>query len=164
MALLALSVALAGGHGTESRQARALGESATTYWEGVRWADAGKASPFLADIEQRVLLTQMLDTGSAKLTGVTVIQAELGADPKDGAPRPAVVLVRLEVIDMTLNRYSTVDYVQHWQEVGFNWLVDSALSPLGADRPWTVGAPVKAGPAPAEPAAAMPSVPPAVTP
>lgn len=149
-----------GGHGSESRQAKALGEAASTYWEGVRWGDAGKASPFLTDLEARVLLTEMLDDGKAKLTGVTVIQVELGAQPKDATPRPAVVLVRLEVIDVTRNRYETVDYIQHWHSAGYSWVIDGVLSPLGTDRPWVVrdaAAPAPTAQAPEAPIAPVPA-------
>lgn len=165
MLLSLVSFALAAGHGSEARQARTLGENAETYWEGVRWSDPGKAAAFLPDLASRVALTTMLEDGGAKLTGTMIVQVELGVEPKGDEPRPAVVLVRLEIIDVARNRYETVNYVQHWREVGYSWLVDTTLSPLGADRPWVIGlpaapaAPAAALPAPAVPAAAVPAVP-----
>ena len=144
--MLLVGLALASGHGSEARQARSLSDAATLYWEGVRWNDAGKASPFLIDLEARVRLTQILDDAKARLTGATVIQVALGVEPKGDAPRPALVLVRLELIDVARNRYETLDYAQHWEEVGYSWLIDSELSPLGTDRPWVIE-PVQASPA-----------------
>ncbi len=153
MVLPLLSLAFAAGHGSEGRQAKTLGENAETYWEGVRWSDPGKAGAFLPDLASRVALTTMLEDGGAKLTGTMIVQVELGVAPKDAEPRPAVVLVRLEIIDVARNRYETVNYVQHWREVGFGWVVDTTLSPLGTDRPWVIGPP----PAPAPPAAPAPA-------
>lgn len=154
MVLPLVALAFAAGHGSEARQARTLGENAETYWEGVRWSDPGKASAYLPDLASRVALTTMLEDGGAKLTGTMIMQVELGVEPKGTEPRPAVVLVRLEIIDVARNRYETVNYVQHWREVGFGWLVDTTLSPLGEDRPWVIGEP--AAPAPAAPAPAAP--------
>lgn len=142
--LALVSLALAAGHGTEAHQARTLGENAETYWEGVRWSDPGKAAAFLPDLASRVALTTMLEDGGAKLTGTMIMQVELGVEPKGSEPRPAVVLVRLEIIDVARNRYETVNYVQHWREVGYSWVVDTTLSPLGADRPWVIGPPAAA--------------------
>jgi len=163
MLLALLSFAFASGHGSEARQARSLGENAETYWEGVRWSDPGKAAAFLPDLASRVALTTLLEDGGAKLTGAMIVQVELGVEPKGTEPRPAVVLVRLEVIDVARNRYETVNYAQHWNEVGYGWLVDTTLSPLGTDRPWVIGAagapaaPAVAVPAPAVPAPAVPA-------
>jgi hypothetical protein len=47
-------------------------------------------------------------------------------------------MIRLEIIDVSKNRYDTLTYVQHWQASGSGWLIDEAQSPLGTDRPWVL--------------------------
>ncbi len=136
--LVALS--FGAGHGSEARQARDLGDAATKYWEGVRWNDPGKSTPYLADLEARVALTQLINDPQVRLTDATVVQVELGVETKGDPVRPAVVLIRLEIVDQARNRYETLNYVQHWSEIGRAWVINSAKSPLAADRPWTTGA------------------------
>lgn len=140
--LVLMGSALAGGfgngHGSEARQAKTLGDAASDYWEGVRWNDSNKAGKYLPEITTRLSLTQMLAEPGVHLTDATVIQVELGTTPKDKGPRPAVAMIRLEIIDVAKNRYDTLTYVQHWQAAGSGWQVDEAQSPLGTDRPWVL--------------------------
>ena len=146
--MLLLQMALAAsGRGTETHQATMLSEAATEYWEGVRWNSPGKCTKYISDLEVRVTLTQLLSDPTVRLTAATVLQAQLGDEPRGESGRPAIVLVRLEVIDLEKNRYETVNYMQHWHGTGQAWRVDTDLSPLGLDRVWVI-APV----APAEPA------------
>ena len=140
--LVLMGSALAGGfgngHGSEARQAKTLGDAASDYWEGVRWNDSNKAGKYLPEMTTRLSLTQMLAEPGVHLTDATVIQVELGTTPKDKGPRPAVAMIRLEIIDVAKNRYDTLTYVQHWKAAGSGWQVDEAQSPLGTDRPWVL--------------------------
>ena len=140
--LVLMGSALAGGfgnsHGSEARQAKTLGDAASDYWEGVRWNDSNKAGKYLPEMTTRLSLTQMLAEPGVHLTDATVIQVELGTTPKDKGPRPAVAMIRLEIVDVAKNRYDTLTYVQHWQAAGSGWQVDEAQSPLGTDRPWVL--------------------------
>ena len=140
--LVLMGSALAGGfgnsHGSEARQAKTLGDAASDYWEGVRWNDSNKAGKYLPEMTTRLSLTQMLAEPGVHLTDATVIQVELGTTPKDKGPRPAVAMIRLEIIDVAKNRYDTLTYVQHWRAAGSGWQVDEAQSPLGTDRPWVL--------------------------
>ena len=127
-----------GGHGSEARQAKTLGDAATEYWEGIRWNDSGKAGKYLPGMTTRLALTEMLAEPGVHLTDASVIQVELGTAPADKSPRPAVAMIRLEIIDVSKNRSDTLTYVQHWQASGSGWLIDEAQSPLGTDRPWVL--------------------------
>lgn len=132
-----VGLAFAGGR-HDARDARLLGDAASTYWEGVRWGDANKAGAYLPGLDTRVALTTMLADPHVRLTDATVLQVELGADPGKDAARTAAVVVRLETIDVQKNRYETLTYVQHWEGHGAVWQVDAAQSPLGVDRPWVL--------------------------
>ncbi|MSP57014.1 MAG: hypothetical protein EXR69_15640 [Myxococcales bacterium] len=140
----------AGGRGTETHQATLLSEAATEYWEGVRWNAPSKCAKYISDLEVRVALTQLLSDPTVRLTAATVLQALLGDEVKGDDGRNAVVLVRLEVIDLAKNRYETMNHSQHWHDVGQGWRVDTDRSPLGLDRAWVVGS--AAAPAAAPPA------------
>ncbi len=142
--------------GTEAHQASTLGDDATEYWEGVRWADGDKCAKYIENVDLRVALLNFLSDPKVRLTDATIVQAELGPTPKGDDPRPAVVLVRLEVVDLDRNRYETATYAQHWHEIGQEWFVDIALSPLGTDRPWVIEPAPAAATPPAPPSTGTP--------
>lgn len=136
--LLSAWMPTADAKGHDARDARLLGDAASTYWEGVRWGDPNKAGAYLPALTSRAALTGMLTDPHVRLTDATVLQVELGTAPSKDAPRPAVAVIRLETIDMDRNRYETLTYVQHWLGSGSAWHVDEAQSPLGVDRPWVL--------------------------
>lgn len=123
----------------EEQDSRSFSTAASEYWRALRWGDPAAAAKYLEDPAQRLQLGRALGEGRYKLTDVEVVQVVLGdALPREARPdtRTGVVLVKVESMDMLMNRVEVQTVEQHWAKSAYGWHVDVALSPLGAERPW----------------------------
>lgn len=124
---------------TERRDTRTLGMAASEYWMAVRWNDPGRASQFLENADQRLLLGRMVASPSIRITDVSVVSVVVGEElPEERLPekREGVAVVRVESFDDRKGKVEVVTYEQHWVRSTLGWKVDAEQSPLGADRPW----------------------------
>jgi hypothetical protein len=112
-----------------SKEESHLIRSAEIYWHSVRWADAEKASVFIADPSQRLLFKEWLERQSDKrrYEEATVIQVVLGEErdkPVDGRTREAVVFVRARGYELPEQILQTWKYRQTWYRTTTGWFVE----------------------------------------
>lgn len=123
----------------DQRDRGALTEAVQGYWDAVRWNDAARASTWLADPKDQLALGRLVSEPRYRVSDVVIVQLALGEElPEERLPerREATALVRLEVADAVRYKGETVTVEQHWIKRERAWYVDTARSPLGADRPW----------------------------
>lgn len=120
-----------------NRQQSDLAEAADTYWRAVRWGDIAGAGMFLADAQSRLNLSQMVSDPGFRLVDAAVIQVAVSLTEPDEDPL-GLVLVRVEGIELRTNHVEIYTFQQNWKMTSGSWFVDTALSPLGADRPWVL--------------------------
>ncbi|HCH61970.1 MAG TPA: hypothetical protein DFR83_04135 [Deltaproteobacteria bacterium] len=112
-----------------SKEESHLVRSAEIYWHSVRWADAEKASVFIADPSQRLLFKEWLERQSDKrrYEEATVIQVVLGEErdkPINGRTREAVVFVRARGYELPEQILQTWKYRQTWYRTTTGWFVE----------------------------------------
>lgn len=123
----------------ERRDRAALAEAAAGYWDAVRWNDAGRASAWLAEPQAQLQIGRLLAEPTYRMTDVQVMQVVVGPElPEERLPerREGTAVVRIEAWGIRDNRVGTWTIEQAWIKRERAWVVDTATSPLGSDRPW----------------------------
>ncbi len=111
----------------------ALMESATVYWDAMRWNDFGTAAGFLQDQETR--LNWMTDVGTSggdfRYQSATVLRVEVGTASETpderGAVRDGTAAVQIAGYRLPKQLLEQRVELQHWYEVeGGGWFLDDA--------------------------------------
>jgi hypothetical protein len=125
---------------------QALAVAVDTYWKAARWGDTGTLSMYLLEPTDRLAVARVIGTPQLRVTDVGVLQAVVGAelvaprdrDRKDRTQRwrEGTALVRVEAFALASDRLASETVEQHWFRDARGWHVDTARSPIDADRPW----------------------------
>ena len=127
----------------ETRDQASLAEAVTTYWQGVRWSDSSKMSPYLVAADDQLAVARIAAAPAIRISNTEALQVVVDrelVDPKD-KPEPQVVvregaaLVQVEWFGLD-NRVRLEPVEQRWYLDGRGWHVDVRRSPLDSDRPW----------------------------
>lgn len=127
----------------DSRDQSSLAEAVGTYWQGVRWGDPEKMSPFLVAADDQLAVARLAATPAFRVTNTVLLQAAVDVEqvtPKDKPDvqvvrREGVVLVQVESFGAN-NRVTVENVEQRWYLDGRGWHVDVSRSPIDPDRPW----------------------------
>lgn len=149
LALLLSLLACSAARRAELREAgdqAQLGAAVDTYWKAARWGDVRTLSTFLIEPADRLAVARVVATPTLRVTDATVLQAVVGpelVEPKrrsktDRAERwrEGTVLVKVEAYALSSNRLTVETVEQAWVRDARGWHVDTASSPIDADRPW----------------------------
>lgn len=128
----------------ESRDKAALGEASGEYWKGVRWSDVALQSKYLPRAEEQLAVAKIAATPVMRISDVRLLQVavdpELLSPPYKGeitaTRREGVVLVHVEWYQVAGTRVVTESVEQRWRMDASGWTIDTAKSPIDADRPW----------------------------
>lgn len=128
----------------ESRDKAALAEASGEYWKGVRWNDVAVASKYLASAEDQLAVARILASPVLRVSDVRVLQVAVDPELVDPKTRPeaavtrreGAILVRVEWYEVAGPRVVVETVEQRWRLDGKGWSVDTARSPLDADRAW----------------------------
>lgn len=111
----------------DAREAALLSESATLYWDAVRWGDGERAGAFIEGSADRAAFLEWLEDEGARqrLVETRILNITLGEAPPEDAtdapPREASVSVRTEgyTVPEQILRNETVE--QTWVRLGNGW-------------------------------------------
>lgn len=133
-------------HLREDLDRQHLGEAADGYWKSARWCDVAGLSLFLAEPADQLAVARACATPTLKVTDARILQAVVG--PELVGPRQrhlsdlaerwrtGTVLVQVEAYGVASTRLESTTVEQAWWLGPRGWRVDTAASPLDADRPW----------------------------
>lgn len=115
----------------------ALAEAAQEYWEGVRWSRPERTLAHLPAADAAAVLAT---GGARRVTDVAVLRVTLdppAADDPLRAPRAGQTWTRVESFAPREGRVDSEVVNQAWSRgTDGVWRVDTARTPLRADRPW----------------------------
>jgi hypothetical protein len=119
----------------EKHASSSLSAAAEAYWFAVRWNDPDAAGTFLDTPEARLGLTRLVDAHTLRLSDAQVVRVEVG--PEHGDRRDGLALVRVEAYAAAGTKLVQDVIEQHWVLTeGHTWMVDTAKSPVTAERLW----------------------------
>jgi hypothetical protein len=115
----------------------ALAEAVQDYWEGVRWSRPERA---LAHLSPSDASTVLATGGLRRVTDVAVLRVVVDAPATDDplrTPRAGQTWTRVESFAPREGRVDSEVVNQAWSRgTDGVWRVDTARTPLHADRPW----------------------------
>ncbi len=149
MPLLLLTFACSAARQAEIREAgeeRLLAAAVDTYWKAARWGDAGTLGAFLTEPADRLAVARVVATPKLRVTDTRVLQVVVGSElvePRARSKtdrtqrwREGTALVQVEAFALNSDRLEVVAEEQRWVRDARGWHVDTAASPIDADRPW----------------------------
>jgi hypothetical protein len=123
-----------------------LGAAVDTYWKAARWGDARTIGSFLIEPADRLAVARVVATPTLRVTDVTVLQTVVGVElieprarsktDREERWREGTVLVKVEAYALNSDRLTVETVEQAWVRDARGWHVDTAVSPIDADRPW----------------------------
>jgi hypothetical protein len=120
----------------EKRAQSALSAASGMYWDAVRWGDSAAALTFVTTTDgKRLLSEQVGEATPRRVSRVEPVDVSVDA-AEDGSAEHGTVLVRVESFDVRRGRVEVETVEQHWRLDGRAWIIDEAVSPIDADRPW----------------------------
>ncbi len=138
VSVLALSAGCAGDRKQlrqTDRAERVLGESASAYWDAVRWNDFGTAAAFIEDQQERLVWMTTQGSGADyRYQSATVLRVEVGSrhDPDgDGVVREGTAAIQITGYRLPKQLLEQRVDLQRWYEVdsGAWFLSDEAPPP-----------------------------------
>ena len=113
----------------DARESVLLTESATLYWEAIRWGDADRAGKFIERSVDRTAFQDWLEdkTESERLVEAKIVGVVLGEAPaeddKAAPPREGTVSVRTEGYKVPEQIVHNETIEQTWYRLGNGWYV-----------------------------------------
>lgn len=123
-----------------------LGSAVQGYWKAAQWGDAPGLAPFLPVPADQLAVARSIANPVVKVTDARLLQVVVGPElvlrkdrryqDLDVRWREGTALVQVETWGLSNQRVSTETVEQVWYLCPRGWVLDTAKSPIDADRPW----------------------------
>lgn len=123
-----------------------LGEAVEGYWKAAQWGDAPALATFLPIPADQLAVARSIANPVVRVTDTRLLQVVVGPElvlrkdrkfqDLDGRWREGTALVQVETWGLANQRVLSETVEQVWYLGPRGWVLDTAKSPIDADRPW----------------------------
>ena len=127
---------------SQSVELMSLNDSASAYWDALRWGNIGDAGRYISDADERLQFLKTYSEGMGfRITDKTVLEVDVSdafPEPReDGALRQGRVVIRIEGYTIPDSKLESKVLSQKWDRLDTGWFLDLKNSePL-----WNVNGP-----------------------